>query len=343
MALRKILIFIFCVIAGLLLHGWAALALYYCSFPSSAVLRVSVAIFYLLMVILFIRLSQRHARAFLLSLLGFVIVVIWFSTIQPKANGQYPRELTMPFAELKGDLVRIHNVRNCTYRTKEDFDVRYETRTYNLNDLKTLDLLVNYWGMEAIAHTFLAFGFSDGRYIDVSVEIRPEIGKAYDMLQGFFKQYNLIYIWADERDLVGLRTNYKKEDVYLYRVALSPDHVRKMFVSMIETTNAIYKKPQFYNTLTQSCTNTLANHLVEAKIVKLPFWKRRILTGTVDQRLYSAGFLEGSVPFFELRQQANIDVRAQEAGQDPQFSEKIRTHLLLKDLARGSESRANSP
>lgn len=327
MALRKILIFIFCVIAGLLLHGWAALALYYCSFPSFAALRVSAAIFYLFTVILFIRLSQKHMRAFLLSLLGFVVVVIWFSAIQPKAGGHYPSELTMPFAEFKGDRVTIYNVRHCTYRTKEDFDVHYETRTYDLNDLKTLDVMVNYWGMKTVAHTFLAFGFSDGKYLDVSVEIRPEIGKAYDMLQGFFKQYHLIYIWADERDLIGLRTNYKKEEVYLYRLNFSSDNTRKMFVSMLESTNAIYKKPQFYNTLTHSCTNTLVNNAMAAKIMKVPLWKRRFLTGDVDKRMYNEGLLDQSVPFLQLRQQANIDVRAQEAGQDPHFSQKIRTHL----------------
>ncbi len=327
MILRKVFIFIFCIILGLLFHGWAALALYYCSFPSLAVLRVLAAIFYLSMVIIFVFLSQRHARDFLLSLLGFVAVVIWFSTIQPKAGGQYPPELTMPFVELKGDVVRIHNVRYCTYRTAKDFDVHYEKRSYRLNDLETLDLLVNYWGMKAIAHTFLSFGFSDGQYVSVSVEIRPEVGKTYDMLQGFFKQYQLIYVWADERDLIGLRTNYKKEEVYLYRVDLSRENIRKMFMSMIKATNDIYNKPQFYNTLTQSCTNTLANHVIDAKIAKIPFWKRRILTGTVDRRLYEAGFLDQSLPFAQLRQRAHIDARAQAAGQGPQFSARIRTHL----------------
>ena len=314
------------------MHLWSAGALFYCSFPSAGRLRAPLAIAYLLAVIIFVVVRRKHASAFLSSLLGFLAIAVWFSAIQPKVGGQYPPELTMPFAEINGDAVILHNMRNCAYRTPLDFDVLYETRTYRLDNLRSLDVMVNYWGMDAIAHTFLSFGFSDGRYLAVSVEIRPEVGKAYDMLQGFFKQYQLIYIWGDERDLVRLRTNYKKEDVYLYRTTLSPDNVRKMFVSMLQTTNAIHEKPQFYNTATHSCTNTLGNHLIEAKIAKIPFWKRKFLTGDVDQRLYKAGALDRSLPFPELRRRANIDARAQSADRDPDFSRKIRTHLKASPL-----------
>lgn len=325
--LKKICIFIPGLLLGVAIHGWTALALYYCGFPSAAGLRALIAIIYLLSVILFIILNRQHIRAFFISLLAFVIVALWFSSIQPQAGGVYPPELTLPRVDFNGDQVTIHNVRNCVYRTATDFDVRYENRTYYLKDLRTLDVLVNYWGMEAIAHTFLSFGFSDGQYLAVSVEIRPKVGKAYDMLQGFFKQYQLIYIWADERDLIRLRTNFKKENVYLYRTTMPPEAVRKMFLSMLHSTEDIAHKPQFYDTLTHSCTNTLGNHLIAAKIAEIPFWKRRILTGTVDFRLYKGGAFGTSVSFPELRRQAHIDSRAQAADQDPDFSNKIRTHL----------------
>jgi hypothetical protein len=317
-----------------ILHGWAALALYYCSSPAAPWLRTSAAISYLVVVVVWIILNKKHVRFFLISLLGFVMIVLWFSTIQPKTVGTYPPELTLPYSEFNGSAVTIHNVRNTIYRTKDDFDVHYEVRSYNLKDLQTLDVMVNYWGMEAIAHTFLSFGFSDGNYLAVSVEIRPEIGQAYDMLQGFFKQYQLIYIWGDERDLVRLRTNYKKEDVYLYRTTLSPGNVRKMFVSMLQTTSAMNEKPEFYNTLTHSCTNTLGDHLISAGILDVPIWKRRFLTGDVDQRLYKEGLLDTSVPFPDLRRQANIDERAKQADRDPDFSQRIRTHLIYKNFSQ---------
>jgi hypothetical protein len=328
--IKKILIFILCFLLGAIVHGWAALAIYYCSFPSVAGLRIPAAVVYLLAVILWIILNRKHTRAFFLSLLIFAAVVLWFNTIQPEPDTQYPQHLTLPYAEFNGDTLTVHNVRNCVYRTREDFDVRYETRTYRLSELRTMDILVNYWGMDLIAHTFLSFGFSDGQYLAVSVEIRPAVGESYNMLAGFFKQYELIYIWGDERDLVRLRTNYRKENAYLYRTTLSPDKVQRMFVSMMQATNAIHEKPQFYNTLTQSCTNTLGNHVIAAKIEKIPIWKRRFLTGDVDRRLYNNGLLVTyGLPFPELRQKANIDQRGQAADQDSDFSQKIRTHLSL--------------
>jgi len=329
--LAKIIGLIFLWFVASALHLWSALVLHYCSFPSSAALRAVAVAVYISAVIIIIVLSKKKYIGLLISLLAYVAVFLWFGSIQPKAGGKYPPELTLPDVEFHGDLVTIYNVRNLAYRSAQDFDVRYEKRTYNLNDLKTLDVMVNYWGMEAIAHTFLSFGFSDGRFIAVSVEIRPEVGKVYGMLKGFFKQYNLIYIWGDERDLVRGRTNYRKENVYLYRTTLSPENVRKMFVSMLTTTQIMYKKPQFYNTATNSCTNTLGNHIIAAKIMKIPFWKRRLLTGNVDQRMYEDGLLDRSKPFPELRQQANIDERARRADQDSDFSEKIRTHLRQKD------------
>jgi hypothetical protein len=329
--MKRLFLVIFGCLAGLvtlILHAWSALALYYCIFSAQSGMRPIPAVLYLVAVILFIILRRKHMQAFFLSLLGFVAVALWFSSIQPKAGGLYPPELTLPRVEFNGDQVTVHNVRNCDYRSPTDFDVHYETRTYNLSELKTLDVMVNYWGMDAIAHTFLSFGFADGRYLAVSVEIRPEVGKSYDMLQGFFKQYQLIYIWADERDLIRLRTNYKKETVYLYRATFSPDKVRKLLISMLKATDALNEKPQFYNTLTQSCTNTLGNHVIATKIEKIPFWKRRFKTGDVDQRLYRNGLLVNyGLSFPELRERANIDQRAHAADQAPDFSARIRTHL----------------
>jgi hypothetical protein len=288
---------------------------------------------YLVAVLGVIIFNKHHLKAFFISLLGFALVALWFSTIQPKTGETFPAELTLPAAHFQGDKVTVKNVRNCVYRTKDDFDVRYETRTYDLNDVRTLDVMANYWGMDAIAHTFLSFGFADGQYLTVSVEIRPAVGKVYDMLQGFFKQYQIIYIWADERDLIRLRTNFKNENVYLYRTSFSPEKVRKMLVSMLEMTSAIAVQPQFYNTLTHSCTNTLGNHVIATRIAEVPFWKRKFLTGDIDKRMYENGWLiTNGLSFPELRKRSQIDERAKAADQDPQFSEKIRTHFKKENV-----------
>jgi len=196
-----------------------------------------------------------------------------------------------------------------------------------MSTLQTVDIFINYWGMESIAHAFLSFGFSDGRYLPISIEIRPEVGEEYGLLNGFFKQYELLYLWADERDLVLTRTNVREEDAYLYRVNLKPPNVRKLFISMINRTNNLYEKPDFYNTLFESCTNTIGDHVINEHIVDLPFWKRRFLSGDVDQRMYKLGLLDTAQPFSALRQKANINERAKAADRDPHFSSKIRTHL----------------
>jgi len=257
---------------GILLHSWSALALYYRSFPSQERLHLPAAIAYIITVILIVVLRERRTQAFLLSFVGFLAVAAWFSTITPKTDAFYPQDVTMPYAEFQGDIVTIHNVRNSDYRSRDDADVHYETRAYNIRDLKTVDLFMNYWGDDRIAHTLLSFGFANGEHIAVSVETRREIGEAYSEWAGFFKQYELIYIWADERDVIRLRTNYRKERVYLYRTTLSAAKAQGLFIDMMKRTNEIYKKPTFYNTIKQNCTNTLVHHIIASKAYKIPFW-----------------------------------------------------------------------
>jgi len=312
---------------GVLLHSWSALALYYRSFPSQEQLRLPIAIVYIITVIFIVVLRKSRTKLFLLSLVGFLVVAMWFSTITPKADASYPQDVTMPYAEFQGDIITVHNVRNSDYRTRDDADVHYEIRVYNISDLKTVDLFMNYWGDDRIAHTILSFGFANGEHIAVSVETRREIGEVYSEWAGLFKQYELIYIWADERDVIRLRTNYRKERVYLYRTTLSAAKGQDLFIDMMIRTSELYKKPEFYDTIKQNCTNTLVHHIIASKAYKIPFWKRRIATGAADRRAYNERFLDTSRPFEELRKEAFINDRAIAADKDLLFSEKIRTHL----------------
>jgi len=257
----------------------------------------------------------------------FLGVAIWFGSIQPKQNAIYPPEFTMPHAQIDGDLVTFRNIRNFDYQTKDDFLPIYETRSYSLDSLETLDLYMNYWAGNSIAHTFVSFGFSDGRYLAVSIETRREVGETYGTLKGFFKQYELIYIWGDERDLVRLRTNYRKERAYLYRLNMPRNNLKDLFLFMVKKTNSLYENPAFYNTIKQNCTSALANDIVDSGAYDIPWWKKRLATGSVDKRAYSVGMLDTSKPFDELRKEAHIDKRANAADKSPEFSRMIRTHL----------------
>ncbi len=324
---------IFLPLVLIVLHLWSFGALYYSPIQPE-LLRTTMAYAYLcgIPLVLLIRRSQKWAV--ILPLAGFLCVLAYEWQIQPKTNAHYPPSVEKAaYAEFQGDRVTLHNIRNADYRTVEDFNVRWETREYDLKDLRTLDVFVNYWGMDAIAHVFVSFGFTNGRYLAVSVEYRPEVGEKYGTFNGLFKQYEIIYVWADERDVARLRTNYRKEDVYLYRTTFTPDQVRKFFLSMLEKTNALHKRLEFYNTVTQSCTNTLGDHIIKAKLFDLPFWKRRILTGTIDRRLYDQGLLETlGKPFPELRAQSKINAKGQVADQDPDFSKRIRTLFIKETL-----------
>lgn len=314
-------------IAAIICHIWSAGVIFFCAFSSTSGVGKPLAIAYGGVIALVVLFPKKRTRNLLLSLVAFLGIVIWFSLIKINPDAVYPQQLTMPYADINGDQVTIYNVRNNDYFSVDDFDVRYETRTYDLNQLQTVDMCVNYWGMDLVAHAFLSFGFANGDYISVSIEIRPEIGESYGMLDGFYKQYEIIYIWADERDLVRLRTNYRKEDAYLYRMALSSDKVRKIFLSMIERTNSLYETPQFYNTMMESCTNTIGDHVVKTGILDVPVWKRRFLSGTVDKRSYDEGWIVNTRPFSELRQASYINERAQTADSDIRFSDRIRTHF----------------
>ncbi len=317
-------------LTGILLHVWSALALYYCSFPSSGrAIRLTAAVMYIAAVFSFVLFGRKRKLRLILSLIGFLAVMLFFISIRPNPRAVYPANLKAAYVEFGGSKVTIHDVRNNNYRKREDFDVRYEPRTYNVNEIRTLDVFVNYWGgMSLIAHTFLSFGFSDGRFISVSIEFRPEVGKTCDTLSGIFKQYELIYIWGDERDLVRLRTNYRKEDVYLYRVKMRQEDIQKLFISMLKQTNSVYKEPEFYNTLFRSCTNTIVDQARGEGIFKLPFWKRRFLTGDIDFRSYKDGLIYGTeLPFAQLREKSKINARAVAADKDRDFSKKIRSHL----------------
>lgn len=336
--MKTVFSFLFCwiivpvVLLGL--HLWSFGALYFAPIQVES-LRFTIAYAYgagIPLAVLILLIFRLKKWAVILPLAAFLCVLAYEWQIQPKKEGHYqPQVEKTAYADIRGDKIVLHNIRNAVYGTVDDFVVRWETREFDLREIRTLDVYVNYWGIDSVAHVFVSFGFSDGRYLAVSIEYRPEVGETYGTFNGLFKQYEIVYVWADERDVARLRTNYRKEDVYLYRTTLVPDRVRKLFVSMIEKTNAIHEKPEFYNSVTQSCTNTIGDHLINAKVLDIPFWKRRILTGSADRRLYENGLLETwGKPFPELRIESNINAKAQAADQDPDFSKKIRTLFIAK-------------
>lgn len=309
----------------ILLLGWGALAIYY-NLPWEG-MRLAAALVFLIFGIWALWYSRSPAALAIFAAL-FLGVLVWFNSIKPSHDRPWrPEVAVMPRAFIDGDRVRITGVRNFEYRSRDDFTVRYEEREVYLSHLNSLDFYVSYfWPDSPVAHTFVSFGFDNAPPISVSIETRPEIGEGFDPLPSLFKQFELIYVVGDERDLVRVRTNYRNEDVFLYRIRTSPEVVRRLFSIYLERINELADQPEFYHLLSNSCTINIVRYAnLAGRVGRLDI--RHILNGWSDRYLYSAGALDTSLPFEELRRRSRINDVARAAGNAEDFSERIRKSL----------------
>ena len=274
-----------------------------------------------------LRMVPGHGRKWLSCLLPFVLVLGWWLTIQPSSDRRWQADVARTaWAEIEGDKVTIYNVRNVDYRTETDYTARWEKRIYDLRDLRGADIFLTFWGSPWIAHPIVSFQFGDNDHIAFSVETRKEMGEDYSAFRGFFRQYELIYIVADERDVIRLRTNYRTgEEVYLYRTKASPETAREIFLDYLVTVNELNDEPAFYNAITSNCTTNIRVHTKAAIGDKVAPWDwRLLLNGKSDEFAYQYGKLVGNLPFDELKRQAHINDAARAADQSPSFSTLVR-------------------
>lgn len=236
-----------------------------------------------------------------------------------------PLQARVATAEYHGSQVTIHNVRNTEFRTADDYTVRWEDRTYDLDKIKSLDyVVVPFPESPAIAHTMLSFGFEGGDYLDVSVETRKEKGEGYGMLAGVMNQYEIIYILGDEHDLIQLRTHHWMNDVYLYRTRAKPEEAREIFRDVLKRVNQLAIRPEFYNTLTNNCTTNIRSHINKLFPDRIPYDFRVLFPGRSDELAYDLGLLDTDDTFQHTRERARINYLAYLYGDDPDFSVKIR-------------------
>jgi hypothetical protein len=333
--IRKIgslVLFLFRGLLWLILTLWSTGAVYYSNLPFAWLRTLAAAVFAAGSLFLFARVRPwRKARNIFLAAFG--VVVVWFLLI-PASNDRdwRPDVALLPYADINGNLITIHNIRNCDYRSETDYTVRHYDRTYDLTKLRSADLYVVHWGSPAIAHTMLSFGFADGGYVCFSIETRNEKNEGYSTIKGLFRQFELTYVVADERDVIRLRTNYRGELVSLYRLKSSPVIEREVFLDYFKTINQLRTQPQWYNVLADNCTTQVHAHTYPfAKKVR---WDWRILlNGYVDELMYNVGAIDRSLPFNELRARSLINDKAKAAGDSPNFSELIRVGLPGMDGA----------
>jgi hypothetical protein len=229
---------------------------------------------------------------------------------------------------MDGDLVTLHNIRHFVYRTATDFTPRYYDKTFDLRRLDSVDLISSYWAGEAIAHLLVSFGFGEQDYVAISIETRKEHTEDYSSIKGFFKQYELYYVAADERDVIRLRTTYRQppEDVYLYRTRVPLAQARRLFLDYVREINRLVEQPAFYNTLTTNCTTNILFHARASGGMVRYNWKI-LLSGYAPQYVYESGRLDTRLSFAELKRLSYINGRARAAGEAPDFSQRLRAGL----------------
>ena len=271
--------------------------------------------------------KPRRRTFFIISSLSLAIT-IWQQAIPPTNDRNWQVSVArLPQVSINGNDVKISNIRNFDYRSETDFTPRYYSKHFNLDEIKTLDYILSYWdGNKAIAHIIFSFGFKNGDYLAVSVETRLAKEQEQSLLSGIFNQYTIIYILSDERDVVRLRTNFRKEQVYLYRVKLDREKLRKIFVKIVKRAADLRKHPRFYNTVKHNCMTTLLADLQHALGKKYQFDYRFIMNGYSDKLLYDNDvIINGGLPFKKLKELRHIN---QYVENDPEaaidFSHKIR-------------------
>jgi uncharacterized protein DUF4105 len=259
---------------------------------------------------------------------AIALVAAWDLTISPSNTRDWQPQVTeTPYVEIDGDRVVIHNFRNFDYFSKTDFRPRWETKTVQLSNLRTVDFFTNFWGPKLICHTFVSFDFGPDGYVCISIETRTVKGQGYSAIAGLYRQYELYYVIGDERDIVRLRTNFRREAVYLYRlIPATPERSRAFFLDYVKTANELHERPQWYNELFSNCTTNVRLHVKDIGYARPWDWQI-LINGFIAEHAYEVGEIDTSLPFAELKRLSYIDYRAREADDDPNFSSLIRKGL----------------
>ncbi|MGC1523399.1 MAG: DUF4105 domain-containing protein [Steroidobacteraceae bacterium] len=264
------------------------------------------------------------AAGALMFALAFCALLIGWRRISPSNDRLWADEVAqMTTGSVDGNRVTLHNVRNFDWRTNTDYTPRWETRRYDLDRMQSVDMIVSYWTIRPIAHMLISFGFEGGEHVVFSVEVRRQRQQSFSEIGGFFKEFELSIVAADERDAVRVRSNVRGEDVYLYRIRMPVPAIRSLFLGYLDQANALVTTPRFYNTITVNCT-TLVYHMMQRIVGYLPLNYRLLLSGYLPEYVYRVGGLDHGFALEELRARGRITERARQSDRSDSFSADIR-------------------
>lgn len=313
------------------LSGWGVMALLNFGHLAEGLKKGLAGLFGLASAVTLVGFLMPRWRLRALALHGGLFLLVlgcWLTLLQPSNDRDWqPDVAVLPYATFQGDLVTVHNIRNFQYRSETDYTPGYYDKTFDLRQLDSVDLYAVHWMGPHVAHVMLSFGFGGKDHLAISIEMRKEKGEEGSTLRSLFRQYELCYVVADERDVVRLRTNYRKnppEDTYLYRLkGEAQGSGRRIFMDYLKRINSLKERPEWYNTLTSNCTNTIWVHS-RANPGHIPYSWKVLVSGHLPELLFEAGKFEGQGPFPELQRRSLINSAAQEADQAEDFSQRIR-------------------
>jgi Domain of unknown function (DUF4105) len=266
-------------------------------------------------------------RAALVPLALAGLVLVWWLQIEPRNDRDWsPEYANLPVIEMEKEIVTIRNFRNFRYSSPTDFEENWETRTYDLAQLEGLDMFFSYWGSPYIAHTVVSWQFENSKPLVISIETRREKGESYSALGGFFRQYELYYVVTDETDVIKLRTDYRKEQVYLYRLRAKPALARRILLDYFRSINGLNSRPEWYNAATENCTTTIRQH-VETVAGSRPWTWKILVNGLLPQLAYQRGTINNTQPFEEIQRRSFISQKARALPQNEDYSQGIRRGL----------------
>jgi hypothetical protein len=263
---------------------------------------------------------------YILLVLWLVVFIMDVMTNPSNTRNWNDDQKVLSYGEVEGDNVTIRNIRNFTYASTTSYTESYYDKTFDMQKLTRVWYIVEpFSGIPGSAHTFLSFEFEDNQFISVSVEIRKEKGESFHPVKGLFNQYEIMYVWGDEKDLIKLRSNYRKDKVFVYPIKTTQEKAQALFVDMIARTNELKDKPEFYNTVTNTCTTNIVRHVnaITPKKIRM-FNKSVLLPESSDEFAYGLGLIDTELSFEDARKRFYINDRAEMYANDENFSVKIR-------------------
>ena len=268
-------------------------------------------------------------RAIIFTILAAIAVLVLSASVVVRPSNERTwsiEQAVLPRAEIRSNAVTIYDVRNFSYDSTGTPIPDYYSRTYDLDRIESVWFILAPFGKDwrGPAHSFLSFGFADSQYVAISMEARREKGEEYSLWKGAARQYEVIYVVADERDVIRLRTNQRGDEVYVYPIRASQEKVRQLFVEMLEHANRLHEEPEFYNTLWNNCTTTILHHANRVTDQKIPYGRSVLLPGYADELAVKLGLIDAAGGIDEVRKRFLVNERALRFADDPHFSVRIR-------------------